>query len=317
MKDQKEVLNLIVDLMKKNGKMKTMDVFKTLYVQHRDITYNTVEVVIRANSVGETPILSKVKKGIYSLNSKVVRRSIKNRFKLNNLKVSDNDSNKIAVIPRVSQFDPKDHLNYIKIVSDKMAKDYEAYKIEKHDVYMEAVSLAYEYRDKFDPSKGSPTTFIHNQIINRLRNKINRELIPNYFKTELIENEDGTVVKEQSRVLISAVSLNSKTSDDGSETELIDFLDENSLHNDYKISEYRPDKETEEKDKCSKIRDVLNSLDEREAIIIQKTFGFIDSPQTLEEISNDLHITRERVRQIKMKALKKLKNNGKLALLAA
>lgn len=315
MKDQKEVLDFIIGLMKKNGKMRTMDVFKTIYAIHKDVSYTNIEQTIRVNSIGERSSLSKVKKGVYSLNHKVIRRSIKSRFKLSNHKVSDNHDNKIAVVEKVISFDPCDHLGYIKIISDKMAKDYKYYNVEPYDIYMEAISLAYEHRGKFDPSKGNPTTFIHCQIANRLRNKINRELIPNYFKTEYVENNDGVMVKEQSRVFISAVSLNSTKGKD-SDVEIADCLSDDNLHNDYKVTEYRPDKEAEENDKYSKIIDILNSLDEREAIIIKKTFGFIDDPQTLGEISKDLNITKERVRQIKINALNKLKHNGKLALLA-
>lgn len=59
------------------------------------------------------------------------------------------------------------------------------------------------------------------------------------------------------------------------------------------------------KDKLFKM---LDSLDEREKVIIQDYFGLSGSSRTLEDIGNDFDLTKERVRQIKEKALRKLRN---------
>ena len=51
-------------------------------------------------------------------------------------------------------------------------------------------------------------------------------------------------------------------------------------------------------------------LTEREALVIALRFGFEDGRvYTLEEIGQQLHVTRERIRQIEAKALRKLKHN--------
>ena len=55
---------------------------------------------------------------------------------------------------------------------------------------------------------------------------------------------------------------------------------------------------------------LLSSLDERERVIIEDYFGFTGTPRTLEEIGGDFKLTKERVRQIKEKALRKLRNDG-------
>ncbi len=56
----------------------------------------------------------------------------------------------------------------------------------------------------------------------------------------------------------------------------------------------------------------LDKLSEREAWILKKYFGLDDNrPHTLEEIGNELNISRERVRQIKERAIKKLKDLAK------
>ena len=53
---------------------------------------------------------------------------------------------------------------------------------------------------------------------------------------------------------------------------------------------------------------MLDVLDERERIIVEDYFGLSGSTRTLEDIGNDFDLTKERVRQIKEKALRKLRN---------
>jgi len=60
----------------------------------------------------------------------------------------------------------------------------------------------------------------------------------------------------------------------------------------------------------------LNTLGEREAEILRYYFGLNSyQPHTLEEIGDEFGLTRERVRQIKEKAIKKLKNQYRNRLL--
>ena len=70
-----------------------------------------------------------------------------------------------------------------------------------------------------------------------------------------------------------------------------------------------PDEETFEKALTQSIEDALGGLKEREAKILRLYFGLGDSePMTLEQIGEVLNITRERVRQIKEKALSRLRH---------
>jgi len=57
-----------------------------------------------------------------------------------------------------------------------------------------------------------------------------------------------------------------------------------------------------------KLLGLLDVLDERERVIIEDYFGLSGSTRTLEDIGNDFDLTKERVRQIKEKALRKLRN---------
>ena len=63
----------------------------------------------------------------------------------------------------------------------------------------------------------------------------------------------------------------------------------------------------------SEIMGLMESLTEREQMIIKLRFGFDDGrPRTLEEVGQVYNVTRERIRQIEEKALKKLKQPSKL-----
>ncbi len=56
------------------------------------------------------------------------------------------------------------------------------------------------------------------------------------------------------------------------------------------------------------IRDILSELSAREAEILRMRFGIDrNSNSTLEEIAQQLGVTRERIRQIEARALKKLR----------
>ena len=60
------------------------------------------------------------------------------------------------------------------------------------------------------------------------------------------------------------------------------------------------------------LNDVLSCLGSREKRVLQLRFGLIDgTPRTLEEVGKEFDVTRERIRQIEAKALRKLKSPNK------
>lgn len=61
------------------------------------------------------------------------------------------------------------------------------------------------------------------------------------------------------------------------------------------------------------MREIIGELNEREQFIIEQRFGFNseEDPKTLQEIGEELGITRERVRQIEQGALNKMRHNAR------
>ena len=87
---------------------------------------------------------------------------------------------------------------------------------------------------------------------------------------------------------------------------------------DYLPDQYSPGPETEAYERALKetVEDALSTLKEREAKILRLYFGLDDQePMTLEEIGSLLGITRERVRQIKEKALLRLRHASRARFL--
>lgn len=65
-----------------------------------------------------------------------------------------------------------------------------------------------------------------------------------------------------------------------------------------------------------KIDEVLSTLAERERDVIAMRYGLLDGqPRTLEEVARAFQVTRERIRQIEQKAIKKLKHPSRATTL--
>jgi RNA polymerase primary sigma factor len=96
----------------------------------------------------------------------------------------------------------------------------------------------------------------------------------------------------------------------GEENSLLDVLQDN--------GEQTPDQGLMEGSLRKEVQRALSTLSERESLVIASYFG-LDGSQamTLEEIGEKFDLTRERVRQIKEKATRKLKNSTRSKLLKA
>ena len=64
------------------------------------------------------------------------------------------------------------------------------------------------------------------------------------------------------------------------------------------------------------LNEVLKTLSDREARVLRLRFGLDDGrTRTLEEVGKEFNVTRERIRQIEAKALRKLRHPSRIKLL--
>jgi RNA polymerase primary sigma factor len=111
----------------------------------------------------------------------------------------------------------------------------------------------------------------------------------------------GKQLPEKFTNLPSMVNLNDEINEDGDT--LIDVITNENVS--------MPDEYFNTKDTLKqKLMETLNVLDQRERSIIEDYFGLTGTPRTLEDIGEDFNLTKERVRQIKEKALRKLRNES-------
>ncbi len=88
---------------------------------------------------------------------------------------------------------------------------------------------------------------------------------------------------------------------DSDDTSFGDFLEDKSAENPMEGASFASLRE--------KLDGVLGTLNERERAVIEQRFGLRDSnPHTLEEVGRQFNVTRERIRQIEAKALRKLRH---------
>lgn len=97
-------------------------------------------------------------------------------------------------------------------------------------------------------------------------------------------------------------SLNkSEEIEDDEKNNLGDFIeDKNTL---------RPDQLVEREIVKENLEYILDMLDEREVTVIKMRYGLDRPTYTLEQVGEELQITRERVRQIEQKVIQKLKGH--------
>jgi len=80
----------------------------------------------------------------------------------------------------------------------------------------------------------------------------------------------------------------------------------------YNEDQHLPDKNLMNDSLKNEVANAISSLDEREAEVIRLSFGIeTNQKATLEEIGEKFNLTRERIRQIKEKALGKLRSSKK------
>lgn len=154
-------------------------------------------------------------------------------------------------------------------------------------------------------------------------NKIERQALllmkdKDYVLSEMdINKAEYESLKKYEAAYIKMTSLNKTVSENDDSTELYELLSSSeatlvggvNLENDY-----TPEELAIIQEKKSLIQEIIHTLTDREAEVIKYRFGFVDGEvHTLEEVGKLQGVTRERIRQIEAKALRKLVNKAKSA----
>ncbi|MBW6513262.1 MAG: RNA polymerase sigma factor RpoD [Candidatus Syntrophosphaera sp.] len=146
--------------------------------------------------------------------------------------------------------------------------------------------------------------------INRTSRRLMQKLGRAPFPEEISEVLDIPVDKVKSILSISKepVSLDKPIGHDSEDSILGDFIEDRTI-----IS---PERMAERSLLKKQVDEVLKTLTTREERVIRLRFGIDDGyHRTLEEVGNIFQVTRERIRQIEDKALKKLRHPSRSAVL--
>ncbi len=140
--------------------------------------------------------------------------------------------------------------------------------------------------------------------INQLQNKFEQEFERRPNSSEIAERIDipEDKVIDAMKAKGKHVSVDAPFSD-GDDNSLIDVLPDSDIP--------MADNELVMESLRKEIADALHTLNERERNVIECFYGINQPEMTLEEIGDRYGLTRERVRQIREKALRKLRKNTK------
>jgi len=146
--------------------------------------------------------------------------------------------------------------------------------------------------------------------INRTSRRLMQKLGRDPYPEEIAELLDIPVEKIKNIMSISKepVSLDKPIGHDSEDSLLGDFIEDRTI-----IS---PERLAERSLLKRQVDEVLRTLTTREERVIRLRFGIDDGyHRTLEEVGNIFNVTRERIRQIEDKALKKLRHPSRAAIL--
>ena len=195
--------------------------------------------------------------------------------------MKDNDINKLV----------SDNLTFVKAIANK----YTGRGLEFDDLVSEGYMAMVQAAQKFDASRGTKfvgyaAPFIRKAMEQAIDQQAGICRIP---KSEQVFTN---------RSAGSSVSIDQPLSE-GSKVSLLDIL----VNKDALLA----DESTEFRLLMKDLQDCMAYLDEREKEVVEKFYGIGRAHVTLAEIGEDMKLKRERVRQIRDKALRKISKNAK------
>lgn len=261
---------------------------------------------------------------------------------VNNLREYMNEIAKIPLLTKGEEIEYSKAGNYQALVEHNLrlvvsiAKKYQGRGLSFQDLIQEGNIGLMKVAEKFDAEKGFrfstyATYWIKQALSRAVANQSRNIRIPVHMisevnkvrkaiaKYEMDNNEtpsneelakilkkDIEEIDDLMKIAQNTVSLNSIVGDE-EDTELGDFIaDENVL---------TPYQSAENSMLRNSLEEILDTIDTREAQVIRMRFGLDGEAMTLEEVGKELGVTKERIRQIEDKALKKLRNPMRSATL--
>ncbi|AHG60309.1 RNA polymerase sigma factor RpoD [Buchnera aphidicola] len=144
-----------------------------------------------------------------------------------------------------------------------------------------------------------------NRISRQMLQEIGREPTPEELSEKMLIPEDK--IRKVLKIAKEPISMETPVGDDD-DSHLGDFIEDTTL-------ELPLDSATSESLR-SATHDVLSGLTAREAKVLRMRFGIdMNTDHTLEEVGKQFDVTRERIRQIEAKALRKLRHPSRSEIL--
>lgn len=137
-----------------------------------------------------------------------------------------------------------------------------------------------------------------NRISRQMLQEMGREPTPEELGERMEMSEDR--VRKVLKIAKEPISMETPIGDD-EDSHLGDFIEDSTMQSPIEIATVENLREA--------TRDVLGGLTEREAKVLRMRFGIdMNTDHTLEEVGKQFDVTRERIRQIEAKALRKLRH---------
>lgn len=198
-----------------------------------------------------------------------------------------------------------------------VAKSYQNQGMDIMDLISEGNLGLIKAAERFDPNSGVKfisyaVWWIRQSIISSLNEYSRTIRIPSNIVQENQKQKRNDIIDDNNPYanynesdLPYCVGLHNEINEDGDQ--LIDTIPNKNSENPENILN------TPEEIK-KKVSLMLNVLDEREKIIIEKYYGLTGVESNLDDLGEEFGCTKERIRQLKDKAIKKLRNESFLLL---
>ncbi len=144
-----------------------------------------------------------------------------------------------------------------------------------------------------------------NRIARQMQQEMGREPTPEELSVKMDLSEDK--IRKVLKISKEPISMETPIGDD-EDSHLGDFIEDASMAS--------PVDSATNENLREMTREILDSLTERESKVLRMRFGIdMNTDHTLEEVGKQFDVTRERIRQIEAKALRKLRHPSRAEIL--